>query len=610
MSIQLRHFASALLCTLPFALGLGCAPAVPPGIIEISIAPGQASVAAGKTASFIASVTGTDNTAVTWSVQESGGGTISDSGDYTAPNAAGSYHVVATSAADPTRSATATVVVTSSQPPAVMITIAPATAALAVNGTQAFTAVVTGSSNTNVLWSVQESAGGAIAGNGTYTAPATAGTYHVVATAAADSAKTATATVTVTAAPPAISVSVSPASAAVAAGGTQAFTATVTGSGNQAVTWSVTEAAGGAVTAAGVYTAPTAAGTYHVVATSAADVTKSATASVTVTSTPPGVTVTVAPATVSLASGATQAFTATVTGTANTSVNWSITEAAGGTITSAGVYTAPAAAGGYHVVATSAADATKSATASVTVTNTPPGVTVTVAPATASLTTGGTQAFTATVTGATNTAVIWTVTESSGGTITSAGVYTAPAVAGTFHVVATSVAEGTKGATATVTVSSGAAASLAYTDPASGMYQLKRNATLSTATHLVLDLVGSGAPSGTAVAFTLTSDASFTSWSKVATADAELVQNGAVLTLGSGALALKAKVVGPTLQAVVGQKGLGAPVALNGVLARVALDLKAGAPKGTVALASPKAQVLTGATIGAATIAVGTLAAQ
>ena len=50
-----------------------------------------------------------------------------------------------------------------------------------------------------------------------------------------------------------------------------------------AVTWSVQEGApGGSVTAAGVYTAPGTAGTYHLVATSQADATKSATATVTV----------------------------------------------------------------------------------------------------------------------------------------------------------------------------------------------------------------------------------------------------------------------------------------------------------------------------------------
>ncbi|ATB46158.1 chitinase [Corallococcus macrosporus DSM 14697] len=87
---------------------------------------------------------------------------------------------------------------------------------------------------------------------------------------------------------PQVEVAIHPTSATVPAGGTQAFTATVTGSANTAVTWSVQEgASGGSVTAAGLYTAPSSAGTYHVVATSQAAPTKSAVATVTVTSTPP-----------------------------------------------------------------------------------------------------------------------------------------------------------------------------------------------------------------------------------------------------------------------------------------------------------------------------------
>ena len=62
-------------------------------------------------------------------------------------------------------------------------------------------------------------------------------------------------------------------------------------------------------------------------------------------------------------------FSATVPGSANASVNWSIQEgAAGGSITNAGVYTAPAASiGKFHVVATSVANATVTAVASVDV---------------------------------------------------------------------------------------------------------------------------------------------------------------------------------------------------------------------------------------------------
>jgi hypothetical protein len=51
---------------------------------------------------------------VTWAVSEgAAGGTIDTSGEYTAPSFSGTFHVVATSVADPRRSATATVTVTS-----------------------------------------------------------------------------------------------------------------------------------------------------------------------------------------------------------------------------------------------------------------------------------------------------------------------------------------------------------------------------------------------------------------------------------------------------------------------------------------------------------------
>jgi hypothetical protein len=65
--------------------------------------------------------------------------------------------------------------------------------------------------------------------------------------------------------------------------------------------------------------------------------------------------------------GGSLSYLATVMGLANTEVTWSVQEGAtGGYITSSGVYTAPNAVGTYHVVATSVADATESATAVVT----------------------------------------------------------------------------------------------------------------------------------------------------------------------------------------------------------------------------------------------------
>lgn len=90
-----------------------------------------------------------------------------------------------------------------------------------------------------------------------------------------------------------VAITISPTEAQVVAGEAHDFSATVTGSGDTDVTWSVAEgsgggnvvnrgaqAQGGAVASLGVYVAPGTPGTYHVVATSKADTTKSATAEV------------------------------------------------------------------------------------------------------------------------------------------------------------------------------------------------------------------------------------------------------------------------------------------------------------------------------------------
>ncbi len=86
----------------------------------------------------------------------------------------------------------------------VSVGISPSAPALGTDGTQTFTASVTGSTNTTVTWSIQEgAAGGTISASGVYTAPAVvangAGTFHIIATSQADPTKTASATATVTA---------------------------------------------------------------------------------------------------------------------------------------------------------------------------------------------------------------------------------------------------------------------------------------------------------------------------------------------------------------------------------------------------------------------------
>jgi acyl-coenzyme A thioesterase PaaI-like protein len=171
--------------------------------------------------------------------------------------------------------------------------------------------------------------------------------------------------------PGAVAVAVTPSTAQLLPSAGQGFVATVTGATNTSVVWQVTEASGGTIDASGRYTAPPSPGTFHVVARSVADGTKSATAvvSVTTVTTAPVVVVAVSPPASSVAAGGTVQFTATVTCSSDTSVTWAVSEgSSGGTVSSSGLYQAPALAGAFHVVATSVADGTKKATATVTVT--------------------------------------------------------------------------------------------------------------------------------------------------------------------------------------------------------------------------------------------------
>ena len=124
----------------------------------------------------------------------------------------------------------------------------------------------------------------------------------------------------------------------------------------------------------GLYTAPAVVAnqtTATVRATSVVDPSRSASA----TGTLIPITVGVSPATVSVVVGGTQQFTATVTGTSNTSVTWSVSGAGCSgsdcsTINSTGLYLAPSKAPSpptVTVTATSAVDSARSGTATVTI---------------------------------------------------------------------------------------------------------------------------------------------------------------------------------------------------------------------------------------------------
>lgn len=268
----------------------------------------------------------------------------------------------------------------------VTLSVDPDSATLSTGQAAQFAAVVTGTADLSVTWQVDESAGGTVDGSGLYTAPSAAGTYHVRAVSHANGAISALATVTVVAPPPSGSVAISPKTVSIRAGTQTTFTAAVANLSSSALNWSIQETGCGSITSAGVYTAPSAAKTCHVVVASAVDSTKTDVSTVTVTAAP----VTVSPSAPSLDACGTQTFTA------NQAVTWSVLEgAAGGTISSAGAYVAPAGGGTYHVVATPTGGGTA---VQATVTVTERIVSINVIPPTDPVAPGAKAQFSATVT--------------------------------------------------------------------------------------------------------------------------------------------------------------------------------------------------------------------
>lgn len=135
--------------------------------------------------------------------------------------------------------------------------------------------------DTGVVWKVLEGPdGGAMDETGQYTAPATLGKYHIVATSVADPRAFATTAVYV-----GPSLVLAPSAISMLPGTAQHFNAYVTGLDNTQVTWSLDEKAGpdtAVVSSSGVLTV-FGLGTYHVRATSVAEPDLSGVATVNVT---------------------------------------------------------------------------------------------------------------------------------------------------------------------------------------------------------------------------------------------------------------------------------------------------------------------------------------
>ena len=233
--------------------------------------------------------------------------------------------------------------------------------------------------------------------------------------------------------------------------------------------WSVVQS-GGAINTNGVFTAGSVVGSY-------ANTVKAAVGSISglgtvVVTAGLGASVVVTPNPVTLAIGATQQFTAVFKDAGGNIVTTAVpvwTAAAGGTISSTGLFTAGTASGTFNnTVVASIGSLAGSATVIVT-----PGAlaTITVTPNPKVLATGGTQLFTAVGKDINGNVVpftpSWSV-QAGGGTIDNTGLFTAGTVSGTFAntVRACSTAAcaaGSMAGFATVTVGAGALANIAVT---------------------------------------------------------------------------------------------------------------------------------------------------
>ena len=439
-----------------------------PASVSVRIAPrDNLSVGAGRTLSFYAAVAGTTNQNVTWSVAGINNGSVSPSVGpntvYTAPSSVSNSRTVtitATSQADPTVS------------DQVQLTLVPSVSISVTSGCGTpvnlsdgqsclFSATVTPSTATGVTWSMVPNIG-TLAG-GLYTAPTpivVTQTVTVTATSVADTSKSASISLTLVPASPAV-VTISPQAVTLGPAQTQQFVAAVANAPDQSVAWSISPSSGaGSISTGGVYTAPsnfTTTQTVTVTARSNYDPTKSATAVITLS---PMVTVSVKPLIAMVSASQTEQFTATVTGSTNTGVTWSVNPPIG-TISSTGLYTAPPAitsATVVTVIATSDADPNRSGAATINL-NASSNVGISISPKTVTLTAGQSQVFTATISGTTSTDVIWIAQPFTVGTLTPNGLtatYTAPStITGnqTVTLQVTSQSDPNKSTTATITLS-------------------------------------------------------------------------------------------------------------------------------------------------------------
>ena len=414
-----------------------------PSVVSLAVSPGSATMSPGSNTQFTAVAGMSDgSTRAVGTSWQATGGSISQTGLHTASASPGTYRIIGqvagTSLAD-------TAIVTVSVPQATLTSLVlnPSVVAVPAGDSRSFSVIASysdGSSRTpTVTWSAT---GGTIAPTGLFTAGAAEGSFRLIALDPG-SGKADTSVVTVT--PPALrQLVLNPASVELRPGESRQFAVSGLWTDGSASTPQVTwTGAGGGFSGAGLFTAGPAEGTFPVMVldgeSGLAD-----TSYVTVALTAPALTaLRVTPTLASLPLGGALQFA--VTGIRSDGsvvpvpVVWSAT---GGAVSTTGLYTAGQGQGLWWVAARHASGLADSAQVQISVTA-PVLTSMHLAPRTVSLQVNGTRQFSASGTlsdGSVASPVVnWTT---NGGTITAGGLYLAPAVVGSYRVVARALTGG------------------------------------------------------------------------------------------------------------------------------------------------------------------------
>jgi len=354
-------------------------------LASITVAPNPLNTTPGAITQFTHTDKLSDGTSTTvvvvWSAT---GGTIDQTGKFTAGNTSGTFAVTATNGSISGSASVTVNVVVQNAPTAViknpvagfaytsgtLVTLDPSGSFS--SGTTTWSAKWQIFNSSNVLVFDPPAGTDSVSNRPVWTTPSVTDTFKVtLQTTDSLGNKSSLVFVTGTVSPATKtlqSISVSPTLISMIAGQTQQFTAQGQNTDGSAVTspsvtWTAT---GGSITTGGIFTAGSTPGTYSVKATSTVNTAISGNATVSITN--PLVSISISPAAPSVQEGASEQFTATGHftdgSTGSVSVVWTAT---GGTITASGFYTAGSTAGGFAVSATNTASGIVGST-SITVT--------------------------------------------------------------------------------------------------------------------------------------------------------------------------------------------------------------------------------------------------